>query len=287
MPQARPVNNSQIRSMAWREPKISAEPFPQRSFGMGLWDGMGSPSGCPIRFCLEGKGLEGNISRCPVAAGITPRENSLIAAGASSPQTLGTTMGVSWPRARLLCRAGGSGIIQIQRSGGIPAEENRESRGWDQQQSPPGPKPPAERQSQAEFSLFWHPAAGKYGRDEPLSCFSWSLERCLSPPGTAGQITGLKLGCARPTPPGTGRQLQVRQLRPGVRGDFIQIPPNSRCFRRFKTGGFWYKRVPLPAANTDKIPLGFLTSLGVFPSPSAPTLYRSYISRFPGRQRSE
>lgn len=132
---------------------------------------------------------------------------------------------------------------------GDSAAESPESRGWAQPELalPRAACGRVTRQSQAQSSPFWHPPPANMGEmslPPRLPGFCRCLCRCLSPPpgpGPCGQgrtgmsgreTTGPKRGCARRTPAGTGRQLRLRQRRPGVTGGFTPAPQDSGCFCR-------------------------------------------------------
>lgn len=174
-------------------------------------------------------------------------ENSLLQFGASSPQTPGTPVGVAWP-SRSFAVLEGQGSCRSRDLGGFgsgkPGKPGLGSAGAGTAQGrlregdPPVP---------GSIFSFLAPTAGKHGRDEPPSSSARLLPVfvpvSVPPPGpgpcgqgrtgmSGRETTGPKRGCARRTPAGTGRQLRLRQRRPGVTGGFTPAPQNSGCFCR-------------------------------------------------------
>lgn len=233
---ARPGNNSQIRSLAWSEAKIPADP--QRAFLPRSLAGMGGdPCLRMLPAVPHGVVWVGTFPEVPSQQEL-PRERipSQRAAGASSPQTLGTPVGLARSQRGSLAVPEAPGSARSSDPGGIRAAESPESRGWAQRQSP-GPLRDGVRPVPGSTSAFLAPCRSRHGRDEPLSCFSQCSERCLSLPGQGRR--GCRAGRNRPRgllcppyPSGHREAAPARQLRLGVSGDFKQTPQNFSCFCR-------------------------------------------------------
>lgn len=177
------VNNAQIRSLAWSEAKIAAEPFLNLSFESGFcWIGKGSLSGgaagCPARICHRWFGRK-YFQISPRSRNYLARER--IPCWSIIPANSGDTRGGGLASFAV---PEGPGSSRSSGLGGIRAEESPESRGWAQRQSPHCPGPPVPG---SPFAFLAN--RGEKSLSPRLPCFSWCLERCLCPPspGQCGQ----------------------------------------------------------------------------------------------------